>query len=665
MGKRLGRYVFGPFVVFFVAFFATLTWVSIDSTPSANVSYADNTAVGAKIEPALVFYAGTDGDLGTANVATAALKTKDLSMTVSTNNPTGYSLSINMKTVEPCLRQSADVGNSCAGIDADKKIIPLAGTNVATGSFPANQWGISINSPSFTTWNSVPISSAAAYVVRNQSTNIVNQSTTMRFGAKVNIGIKPATYDNVVVVSAVANPRFIPQLSGTTSPDRGTVGTVISFSIPGTGAFNSQPSQYVWRYYVGGRQCENVNVSIGAYSDTIQCTVPDFGDGYNNTLAVTCTTIHGDNCVSTLTFIYQSPQMFAFTIDTRMTDTLDTDPTHYDGTSTVFAIPKSNSMSSCSVFDGYGTGCATSIGNWVIDWGDGTPRERASAARTGDAAGIIHDYVATGPGEYQIKIFSDGVMNSYYGWMNTFGFNSTTTGANTQANKNMLKSIDTPFPARAFAIDPVNRFAYMFYGCRNAIGIPSNLFSLMGTYGSNNNNWSGLLRGTFSYFAYNSTTATIPAGLLGSIFNVGVARTSYTNISYAFDSTFAYAMYNSQRATIPNNFLSFLNFTNFGTTQINSGYSLFNSTFQYYGYASDLTTDINTVWGAVNFAGRFPAAVNLSGNFNNTFQGMRSLTGTAQTFIDNRLGGLAPSSRSYTFDGTSVSDLAGLNANWK
>jgi len=44
---------------------------------------------------------------------------------------------------------------------------------------------------------------------------------------------------------------------------------------------------------------------------------------------------------------------------------------------------------------------------------------------------------------------------------------------------------------------------------------------------------------------------------------------------------------------------------------------------------------------------------------------MRSLTGTAQTFISTKLGSINPSSAAWTFTGTGVTDLATLHANWK
>jgi hypothetical protein len=126
---------------------------------------------------------------------------------------------------------------------------------------------------------------------------------------------------------------------------------------------------------------------------------------------------------------------------------------------------------------------------------------------------------------------------------------------------------------------------------------------------------------TFRSFAYNSTTATIHTGLFDSINLSGATNVSYM-FSYAFNS---YAYANSTPAT-----------------------------------------DINTIWGNANFAGKVTAdnAGGLTGVFYYTFNGMRSLTGIAQTFIDTRLGGIVPVVDARTFSGTSVTDLSSLHSAW-
>ncbi len=144
------------------------------------------------------------------------------------------------------------------------------------------------------------------------------------------------------------------------------------------------------------------------------------------------------------------PECFAFTIDTRMTDTLDTAPTHYDGTATTFSIPTS----------GYVNGASAKSYNWSINWGDGSDEQTVAGSSSSSSAGIPHDYATAG--EYQITIRPADTAAA--GWMNALGFYSSTTAntANAQANKNIFKSIDTPLTNLMRSQGSTYRFAYMF-----------------------------------------------------------------------------------------------------------------------------------------------------------------------------------------------------------
>ena len=334
-------------------------------------------------------------------------------------------------------------------------------------------------------------------------------------------------------------------------------------------------------------------------------------------------------------------EFFKFTIDTRMTDTLDTDPTHYSGTATTFAIPLSGQVGGAGGFPDYG---------WVIDWGDGTGVQVTYGTGTQDSPGIIHDYAV--PGEYQITIKTPLVDTD--GWMDAFGFSRYTNGANAQSNRNMFKSIDSPLPFLARSRELSNRFAYMFDGTRNMIGIPADLFSLTDTSGTYN--LSDTFFRTFSQCAYNSTTATIPAGLFDSI-------SIYGNVDDMFYGTFTNFAYNSTIASIPANLFDFLDLTNAWYAN-----GIFAYTFQNFAAMNTTpTTDINSIWGNANFAGQITAgnAGGSIGALTSTFQNVLSITGTAQTFIDNKLGGMVPNAAAGTFYGTSVTDLSSLAANWR
>ncbi|MCL1840004.1 BspA family leucine-rich repeat surface protein [Candidatus Saccharibacteria bacterium] len=488
--------------------------------------------------------------------------------------------------------------------------------------------------------------------------------------------------------------------------------------------------------------------------------------------------------------IEQTGEHFMFTIDTRMTNTPDTDPSHYDNTFTTFYIPTSGIVN----FDPTSYEAPPHPYNWAIDWGDGTKYEIVTGTASDISDGIIHNYAS--PGEYQITIRPYGVTTD--GWMNAFGFFSSSYGeANQPYNKNMFKSIDTPIPPQSRTRGSTYRFAYMFHEARNAIGIPADVFSLIDTSGDDdlsdmfNNifnyyaynsttatiptglfdqidtssaaNLSGMFNGVFVFYAYNSTTATIPNDLFHVVDTSSATDTSYlfrnafgayayssptaiipsvlfstidtsnvTNVAYMFSSTFAYCAYSSTTATIPtglfdtidtsnatdvrylfsdtfrdfarssttatiptglfdtidtsnatnmtnlfastfdsyarssttatipNNLFNLIDLTN--ATSING---LFNNTFTEYAYANDTpTTDVNNIWGGANFAGKITTA-NAYSVFNRIFYGMKSLTGSAQTFIDNKIGGVNPSRNTFAFRNTQVTDLALLDPFWR
>jgi len=328
-----------------------------------------------------------------------------------------------------------------------------------------------------------------------------------------------------------------------------------------------------------------------------------------------------------------------------MTSTLDTDPTHFSGSATSFAIPTSGIVN-----------YTNHPYNWVINCGGGQSDQTVSGTSSTSSAGIICNYAT--PGEYQITIRSS-TTPATPGWMNAFGFYDNTSGANVLANKNLFKSIDTPFTDNMRTPNSFARFASVFQGARNAVGIPANLFSNINTSSATDLSW--MFNETFYFYARNSTTATIPAGLFDSI-----NTSNATDLSSMFRDTFASYAYNSTVGTIPAGLFNSINLSSTDTGSIND---MFAYTFERYAYANKLggtpDTDINTIWGSANFAGKVTAA-NAADVFIGTFYDMPSLTGAAQTFINTKLGGINPTSAAVTFGGsTGITDLATLHANWK
>ena len=459
---------------------------------------------------------------------------------------------------------------------------------------------------------------------------------------------------------------------------------------------------------LNGITLTNDETLVAGDSDRISYTL-------NYTISITNDLPSGNYVADLEHDVTEKGEVFKFTVDTRMTDTIDTDPTHYDDTATSFAIPTSGRVNN-----------ANNAYNWIINCGGGQANQIVSGTSSVTSAGIDCNYAT--PGEYQITIRPNGAATP--GWLNGFGFYNNTSGANVQTNKNFFKSIDTPFTNNMRTPGSIFRFAYMFYGARNAASIPAKLFYNINT--SSATNLSGAFLYTFDQYAYNSTTATIPVGLFNSV-DVGSA----TNLSNMFSSTFRMCAYSSATATIPAKlfdsidtsratnlgnmfFITFYQyahdstvgtipaglfdsintsnatnlssmfiqtfslyaynsttgtipaglFSSIDTSRATALTSLFSRTFDQYAFANKLggtpDTDINTIWGGANLS-RVTAtnAGGSTGVFYQTFYNMPSLTGTAQTFIDNKLGGINPTGWAYTFTGTGVIDYASLDPNWQ
>ncbi|MFV0485283.1 MAG: IPT/TIG domain-containing protein [Candidatus Saccharimonadales bacterium] len=506
-------------------------------------------------------------------------------------------------------------------------------------------------------------------------------------------------------VTAYAVPTAI-----TIVPDSGTQAGGTSVTITGSG-FDSLLSIKIGDEINGYSECININIisSTLATCTTTASAYVGLMDVVATNKARTATLEDGYTYIS---------ELFAFTVDTRMTDTLDTDPSHYSGTATEFRVPTGSLWAS-----------------YAYDWDVYCDTQNAPTAFTGYSGmsagsndGILCSYATAG--EYQITIKPSTVsLNAKKdngslaaGWLNGFGFQDDGGLANAQSNKNLFKSIDTRFTQIARVVDlwgwGHDLFGPMFRGAKNAVGIPADLFAdiTLGDYSV-----VGILRDTFRDFAYNSTTATIPSGLLDFM---STANSNTTSFDSAFSSTFQNFAYNSPNATIPANLFSSIDmggsflgfsisstigtipsglFAGVDTSSATNITRLFYDTFNTYATSStvgtipvgmfgglDMTsvtdfdgvfgqtflnyaehnpvgvndTDINSIWGTADFAGKITSS-NASGIFFSTFYNMTSLVGSAQTFIDGYLGGINPDSQAATFGNTSISDYATINSNWK
>lgn len=134
----------------------------------------------------------------------------EITIDVSTNNPTGYTLSMSTKTDVNALRHES-------GVNAE--ITPTTHTQTA-GSLANNTWGYNFSGNIQDGYLTVPsVTESVDLVVTNDLG--LNHETHLTFGAKVNMGVPAGIYSNELVFTAVAN--YVPGIGiFSISPDNGS-----------------------------------------------------------------------------------------------------------------------------------------------------------------------------------------------------------------------------------------------------------------------------------------------------------------------------------------------------------------------------------------------------------------------------------------------------------
>jgi hypothetical protein len=208
-------------------------------------------------------------------------------------------------------------------------------------------------------------------------------------------------------------------------------------------------------------------------------------------------------------------ECFAFSVNTKLTYS-----GALTGTNTAFAIPTNGSV-----------GDSVPDYDWIIDWGDGTSITISGiSSETQLIYGINHSYL-TGGGQYQITIRPNGPATS--GWFDAFGFTPEYSwGVNDMSNRAKFLSIDTPFTNLMRSQGASYRFANIFYGASNGLGIPTGLFDNVVTTGDTS--LSKMFSGTFSGFASNSSVIMVPDNLLAFL-----DTSQVTDFSYMLEDTFS------------------------------------------------------------------------------------------------------------------------------
>ena len=165
------------------------TKVNLTVQPVIAVSAADN-AVSVDVTP-------TQGGTFEKNATT---------LSVSTNNETGYSLYLSTANGESTLASLNPSVTDTIGA--------VSGT-VEESGFGDNTWGYNLSegTPSGSlTYQAVPSDSTVQQGFGSEGPT-ASDTYTLTFGTKVNTSLPSGTYSNQVVVSVVANPAYVPNLT--------------------------------------------------------------------------------------------------------------------------------------------------------------------------------------------------------------------------------------------------------------------------------------------------------------------------------------------------------------------------------------------------------------------------------------------------------------------
>jgi hypothetical protein len=504
---------------------------------------------------------------------------------VTTDNPTGYKVLINLASDETCMRLTSNfqTNTPCSSIASNSKInsVPNVQGGITTdnliNSLGTNLWGISLNiheastDPEFlaATWLAIPTSSSGNAINITDGDPAAEEAadqniTTITYGVKADPddgSISAGTYKTEVVYTVAANPNF-----------------------------NNES----WSFEVDPDATGGTFVIPTARSNI---------DFFN------------------LTKLYY--ELWHATFDCIISPSQDSLP-----------CSRHEGLIAGGLFNGDIEGILLAMFtggfdyNWIIDWGDGTS-EQVSDTSSFDSAGISHQYPGSSdpgydPNGYTITISPAG--NATFGWLNAFG---SSAGAYIGGQENRIIGLPEPFPYGAF---PIRQGALqgLFAGMTLDCEIPNDLFSnfyqaLSDTPAVPANIFDGMFFGTFSNTYRDSnldpSLIKIPEGIFD-----GLDTSRGTSFNSTFMETFAYgggvfdnalslfggnSSYVAPELSIPEDLFANLDFSNANTL---------NSTFA--GTFSGLATegsDYTLPAGLFDFLDAADNITSLAGTFLGTF----------------------------------------------
>jgi hypothetical protein len=237
----------------------------------------------------------------------APTKTASLTITTTTDNPTGYKTTLSTNhTTNTCLLRSTDTDCSTT----TSKIGPVTGTVASPNKLNPNQWGVTL-ATTFT--NSDKGDDSVWFQIPNQNSPVIINTTTtptpatgdnqnLTFGTKVDYSLSAGNYSNTVIITATANSYSATPTISTITPDTGEPTDNTTITITGTNLgtayqvfidLNNNGTQDT------NEQCTDANIDS---STQITCTTPTAAAGSYSVIVKTW----GGTATKTDGFIYQS-----------------------------------------------------------------------------------------------------------------------------------------------------------------------------------------------------------------------------------------------------------------------------------------------------------------------------------------------------------------------
>lgn len=191
----------------------TLGIMLFPSTPQFVQAEESNTEASLTINPVISLSMQDTITVDVTPTQDGAFSSSTASLSVSTNNETGYSLYLSTANGENNLTsQNPTISDVVSAVDGGD-------SGVTPANFANNTWGYNLSQETAsdtTTYKAVPTTANDAIITTESPTDADTYNLTI--GTKISTSLPSGTYSNQVVVSVVANPAYIlPTFDGITT----------------------------------------------------------------------------------------------------------------------------------------------------------------------------------------------------------------------------------------------------------------------------------------------------------------------------------------------------------------------------------------------------------------------------------------------------------------